>query len=45
MKLKLEAKSTVSKGTLEALGLHVNGTVVEHDSNPTILRMINKLNT
>jgi large subunit ribosomal protein L30 len=27
------------------LGLRKMGQVVEHDSNPTMLRMINKLNT
>ena len=31
------------KRTLEALGLRKMGQVVEHDSNPTILGMINKV--
>jgi large subunit ribosomal protein L30 len=30
---------------IRALGLRKMGQVVEHDSNPTILGMINKLNT
>lgn len=31
------------KRTLEALGLHKMGQVVEHDANPAILGMVNKV--
>ena len=31
------------KRTLEALGLRKMGQVVEHDANPTILGMVNKV--
>ena len=31
------------KRTLEALGLRKMGQVVEHDANPAILRMVNKV--
>ena len=33
----------IQKRVLESLGLHKLGQVVEHDSNPVILGMINKV--
>ena len=39
---KINCPLTQKRG-LEALGLRKMGQVVEHDSNPTILGMINKV--
>ena len=33
----------IQKRTLEALGLHKMGQVVEHDATPAILGMVNKV--
>ena len=43
-KVKSAIKRTQNqKRTLEALGLHKIGQVVEHEANPSILGMINKV--